>query len=285
MKVKNIDSKINVKRGIWRKIAGRLTFLGNVYSKVPFYLVNENTMDRISPPEKTYDEECLKKILKNNTEEIEKYHYEEEEGIKYLEKIWERIMECSKKVYVKLGVYLKNGVSFLNINEPSIFICPERIYNKKSPDIIFQNVAIHELTHAYINREYKNDYEKIIEESLANAIAFLHFNDEREDIIEFIKEQPIEYKGCYYWLGYNDEFFNLLYYILSSWKRNKFLNLLRGYIYYRYEWPFRWWPFYFFPFRTYSFKMMKEVYENFRKTKDITPFLKLISIDILKETI
>lgn len=192
----------------------------------------------------------------------------------------------SYKGLCEIRFYSKNGVSFLNINEPSIFICPERIYNQKSnPDIIFQNVAIHELVHAYINREYKNDYEKIIEESLTNAIAFLHFkDDEKEDIIEFIKKQPIEYKRCYFWLKYNDEFFNL-YHILSFWKRNKFLNLLRACFHYWYELPFRCGFFLFFPFKIYPFEIIEEIYENFRKTNDITPFLKLISIDILKEVI
>jgi len=45
------------------------------------------------------------------------------------------------------------------------------------------------------------------------------------------------------------------------------------------------WVFLFFPFKIYPFEIIEEIYENFRKTNDITPFLKLISIDILKEVI
>jgi hypothetical protein len=284
MKIKNIDSKINIKRGIERKIAGRITFLGNVYSKIPFYLVNENTMDRISPPEKSYDEECLKEIFK---ERIYEREYDEKEAIEYLERTWERIKECSKKVYPAVGVYCKDGVSFLNINESSIFICPERIYDKKSePDIIFQKVAIHELVHAYINRNYINDFEKIIEESLANAIAFLHFNgDEKEEIIEFINGEPVEYKGCYYWLKYNE--FPDLYFILSSWKKNKFLTYLRA-INYFYDWlpPYRWWLWDLFAW-VFQFKDWDVAYKIIRLIKQgkTDLFVKFLSIEILREVI
>ncbi len=298
MSIKNINSKINIKRNIQSKIAERITLLGNIYSKITFYLVDEDTMDKISPPEKTYDEKCLKMMFEQYKNNLTQLILRELEKTQQTPSLFEN---CKTKTYVKLGVYCKNGAPFLDIYEPSIFICPERIYNKPDPDIIFQYVAIHELVHAYINKKYNDDSEKIIEESLSNAIAFLHFKDkEKENIIKFIKNQPIEYKGCYYWLKFNSE---SLYLALSTWKEDKFLKWFQNLIYYstkyqpfyklflpHWDWLFSiiipvWVYPWFFPLKNYPLSDMEKIFDQVKETNDVTPLLKLTSIEILKEVI
>jgi len=69
MKIENIDSKVVVRRELFEKTFQRLTYLGSVVPKLSFYLVNEETMDKICPPRKGYDDEgecldSLKNLLK-----------------------------------------------------------------------------------------------------------------------------------------------------------------------------------------------------------------------------
>jgi hypothetical protein len=284
MKVQNINSNINVKNTVWNKMVQRLSFLAKIPSKIPFYLVNEDTMDKICPPKKTFNEECLKEIIKNIDEKIKKY-----ESIQELENLWKMVEECQKNIYKNVGCYSKNGAQFLKINEPSIFICPERIYNNTSkPEVIIQKVGIHEIVHAYIDRKFKEVFESVIEESLANAIAFIHFKEnEKNEIMKFINEQPVEYKGCYFWLMYD----NLkLSFILKSWKEDKFLTLFLFSLYFPLEiQPVEiliFWKFYrnvlYFPFSSASPKFLWDLYMHCKNKNDILPFLQLLSIDILK---
>ncbi|MEO0225158.1 MAG: hypothetical protein ABIL76_08730 [candidate division WOR-3 bacterium] len=76
------------------------------------------------------------------------------------------------------------------------------------------------------NPYYKYDFGRVIEESLANAIAFIHFKGyERNVISEFINNQPVEYQGCYFWLKFLDQ---TILQFLEIWKRNVyFLDHLR----------------------------------------------------------
>lgn len=105
----------------------------------------------------------------------------------------------------------------------AIFVCPERVdeWSKKigitfinsgiKQDIfgtLFQKVAIHELAHAFMDRgqnkwnEYLNNpCYRIVEESLANAVLYTHFNPvESVTVSKAISEQPLEYRGYVYWL-------------------------------------------------------------------------------------
>lgn len=101
----------------------------------------------------------------------------------------------------------------------AIFICPERveymaqIYKKfidgsvsNAYEIIFQKVLIHELAHAYMHNDKKFQYSnelwyEIIEESMANAVAFKHFSNKKQKIIHWaISNQSLEYRGYLHWI-------------------------------------------------------------------------------------
>lgn|GEM_PF-3152657 len=151
------------------------------------------------------------------------------------DEFWNRAKECKKprkidKYLIALGVYSKNIndnnknkiIDNINgnftISTPCIFICPERIkrWSKKLSNRndmnaninriyknIFAKVFIHELAHAYMNtdkKRYITSWGKIIEESLANAIAYqtISHNFEKGIVNIAISEQPIEYRGYIY---------------------------------------------------------------------------------------
>jgi hypothetical protein len=63
MKGINLNSHIGAPEYIWNKIYGRLTYLTPAYERVPIYLVDEATMDRIHPPERSLSEDILKERL------------------------------------------------------------------------------------------------------------------------------------------------------------------------------------------------------------------------------
>ena len=112
-----------------------------------------------------------------------------------------------------------------------IFICPERIYRHEKPELLFQKVVIHELAHAFVGGERYEDYERgygrVIEESLANAVALSHFRRKETPALKaFIATQPPEYRGCYFWmdnLPSKEQVF--MRYHLEKW-RNRPVNLL-----------------------------------------------------------
>lgn len=91
---------------------------------------------------------------------------------------------------------------------PVIFICPERVLNSANslqidPQLLFDKVLYHELGHAYMDRGsspsehvYNTAWGRVIEESLANWIAFSQFNKtEARYVQRFIANQPAEYQG------------------------------------------------------------------------------------------
>ena len=94
-----------------------------------------------------------------------------------------------------------------------------------------------------------------------------------------------------------------LYLTLSTWKGDKFLKWFQDLIYYwiKYErfyklllhhwdwlfpiilplWVYPW----FFPLKNYPLSDIEKIFDRIKKTDDVTPLLKLISIEILKEVI
>jgi len=217
---KNVDSGVKVPANIWDKVGGRLKYLatpitnvpiylinlanlpmligGEVlmyYRNVPIYLVNPSTMDKIKPPETGYDPECVKRSMAKVSDVINRD--------------WEEILsKCKRITYHTVGVYTEDSPTIREYTSEketrAIFICPERIYNQthSKPDIVFQFVVIHELAHAYqgMCKYYTKDWEKVIEESLANAVAYVNFEKtEKNAILEHISQQPCEYKGYTFW--------------------------------------------------------------------------------------
>jgi hypothetical protein len=215
MKIDNIDSKIVLTKNLFEETFQKLTYLGSVLPKLSFYLVNEKTMDQLCPPRKGYNEECLE-FLENieelrNLEKLrykkyEKYENNYENTIEIIESIYKKLERCKTKDYVAYACYKK----------PSIYLCPERIKSDK----LFPFILIHELVHAYLDTKRKV-YNEIIEESIANAIALLHYKN--YEVFEFIHTQPAEYKGCYFWITSFNE--NILLYILDHLRVGKLFPL------------------------------------------------------------
>lgn len=195
-------------------------------AKIPVYLVNEQQMDYLYPPElrKALDPECLIRIF-DESPDIE----ENPDKLDMLEDIcnsWDKY--C---VVVAVGLYLKlrgygqserqkvidlgdNGIcdpvardSFLSEHNPSVFLCPERVINWAGragipSDLVLAKVYYHELGHAFMDTLKKgpNPYSKlwgrVIEESLANLIAVKQFKGKEAILIHrLIKDQPAEYRG------------------------------------------------------------------------------------------
>lgn len=91
---------------------------------------------------------------------------------------------------------------------PAIFICPERVVDwanrlRVDPNLVFDKVLYHELGHAYMDKSdsssdslYNEPWARVIEESLANWIAFSQFNKlEARYVQRLISTQPAEYQG------------------------------------------------------------------------------------------
>jgi len=98
--------------------------------------------------------------------------------------------------------------AFLQHDEPAIFLCCERIMNWAnsvgvSHHLVMDKVYYHELGHAIMDtlpigapNPYKEIWGRIVEESLANAIAYRCFNRKEKRWVErLIQTQPAEYLG------------------------------------------------------------------------------------------
>ncbi|QOR76291.1 MAG: hypothetical protein IMW88_01585 [Thermoflavifilum sp.] len=259
----NLNSDTDAPKYIWNKIYGRLTYLTPAYERVPIYLVDEATMDRIHPPERSLSMDVLKErlpgIMGRLEEEAERMR--EEELPRWASIIEEGLNACFTSQMSALGAYfhdfqpqpelahdltnileertkydkaLKEQIRAQHPRLPAgevIFICPERIYRHEKPELLFQKVVIHELAHAYVggerNEDYRRGYGRVIEESLANAVALSHFRRKETPALKaFIATQPPEYRGCYFWidnLSTNEHLF--MRYHLEHW-RNRPVNLL-----------------------------------------------------------
>jgi len=173
--------------------------------KVPVYLVNEQTMDRLYPPQKRIllDEECLKEFLNRREEGINEEN---------LEEVFDKCSRETKSKAIAVGLYMRNIPDWLynqfnDLKEPAIFICPERCISWGNSlnipaGFVFTKVLFHEYAHAYLDVNRGSDYYntswgKIIEESLANYIAYSRFksNKDKANVIKLISDQPLEYRG------------------------------------------------------------------------------------------
>jgi hypothetical protein len=187
------------------KIVALSGILSEKMKKVPVYLVNEQTMDRLYPPQKRIllDEEYLKEFLNRREERINEEN---------LEEIFDKCSRETKSKAIAVGLYMRNIPKWLynqfnDLKEPAIFICPERCIswgNKLNipADFVFTKVLFHEYAHAYLDVDRSSDYYntswgKIIEESLANYIAYTRFKSikDKANATKLISDQPLEYRG------------------------------------------------------------------------------------------
>ena len=209
---KNLNSEVNFKldKKHEAKFYSNLGILSNVLSKVSVYLVNEETIDKIYPPEKkkTLNMDCVKEILTSGR--FEKESPEE------LVNAMEKCLQESKEYFQAAGLYIPSLNLPVNIfkdetNFPAIFICPERCISWAQKlniptQFMFIKVLYHELSHAFLDaypktnqNVYKTWWGNLIEESLANLITLTRFENESDKayVTKIITSQPVEYRGCF----------------------------------------------------------------------------------------
>lgn len=292
----NINSRIkSIPNGTEEVILANIKYLAPKLRDTPIFLVNEDTMDKIYPPEKKriLDKNCLSQTLKRIEDNIIKYLQNSELLTKLLE-------ECRRNIVntpTIAGVYIPKPNKFIigltQQANPVIFLCPERIKSWgnsltmckiKNEELIFKTLFIltvyHELAHAYmyIGSKISNTWERTIEESLANTIAFslLARNYKRRAIItEAILKQPLEYQGYIFWINNTDNY----KVFLKLWiNREKLKNFLYYDDYY-YEYLPRW--NYFWYLRRY---IREYGYDLIRKSGNKI-FWEILALAILREVI
>ena len=226
----NINAKENLENGFELYFFANMGFLESVFEKDRIFLINEETMDRIYPPRKrlSLDERCLKEMLTP----LRERRFDFEEELRFTDEFLERLEKCREntKGTVAVGLFVpdlsKDLARKLNLNDTRelIFICPERLnswaikikrffpgisdtFIKK---IIASKILFHELAHKYMydpsdSNRYNVSWKQLIEESLANAIAFKLLSGSLRSkavVSKAILEQPFEYRQYHWWLDY-----------------------------------------------------------------------------------
>lgn len=217
IEIRNLDSPVNIAftHSEVNEIIAELGRFSFITPKVPVYTVSKYTIDKLYPPQKkiTIAEECLKELRTFERKLMEIFTEEETDiFIREVDRFMERCFVKRRNGFSVVGLYLseipKEIARELDIEQkPSVFICCERCKEwgerKGIPaKIVFKKVLFHEFAHADMdvgkNTNYYNTWwGKVIEESLANAIALTRFKDKEEVglAISLILDQPVEYKG------------------------------------------------------------------------------------------
>ncbi len=227
MRVHNIDSRVSVPDLLWDLAARRLTYLQTPLHQVPIYLVSPKTIDKFHIPQTSgSNRKCLAIARKTLREKLKDFNPESTSISDLVDKIYK---DCERKV-ILLALYLPDISTSLSSfpsppptsSGPAILVCAERILRKNNGELLIQKVLIHELVHAYRGVEGWRPWGKVwrrhIEESLANAIAFVHFTPkERSILAAFMARQPAEYAAYTFWLKWKsrEEFHTLL----KGWRR------------------------------------------------------------------
>ena len=224
MKMINLNSQISISKEDELFIGGRAGELSPLLFKIPVYWVDPDLMDRIYPPKRRrfLHPGCAKEMLEL---------FEKSEDME-IEALFERLERCRdwSGGFVAVGLYMRypdertreiiEEETGKEIPEcPSIFISPERVMDwakEASSEIPFfeqdwgfrfflAKVLVHELAHAYMDGGKNQDtfWERVIEESLANAFAYCNVaapasDAERLAFEKVTSKQPIEYQGWRY---------------------------------------------------------------------------------------
>ena len=317
----NINATEDLEQGFETWFFANLGFLESVFEEDKIFLVNEDTMDKIYPPRKKMglNEGCLKEMLIPFKEGGFDYDKDSDKFIERLERCIEKV-----KGVVAVGLFVpklsEDLAEDLGLSKTRelIFICPERVnswaskvksnFNRLSVSsvkkIVATKIIFHELAHKYMYNPSDGDrynviWKNLIEESLANAIAFKLLSNSlnsRAVVSRAILEQPFEYRQYHWWLDYRKSdfigFFEWLLFcfepfgkfdlahIAKQWKFNDTFNINKN-----------WWfkcrnILYYPPFYRFYKEFMKYLIEDL--IEDMTSgkyFWKIISIQILKQAV
>lgn len=198
--------------------------------RIPVFLVNEAQMDHLYPPERRrfFPERPLRERLRALRE---RGAGEEEDPFAPLEDLeWGEDLWGGVKEVVAVGLYMRRAPgrplkeevlhlgeegarrgeaeeAFLGHAGPAIFLCPERVVGWADREgvpvsLVQDKVYYHELGHALMDTAdffpdpYRESWGRVVEESLANLVAFKRFRGkEAARVARLIQGQPPEYRG------------------------------------------------------------------------------------------
>ena len=113
LKIVNLNSKVPALGKMISpvRIVSRLGILTSIAPRIPVYLIDETTMDRIYPPEKRrlFDEERLKRVIHDTRED---YPVDDEKDIA-VGVLDDRMESCRKETeitayFVAVGIYVRH---------------------------------------------------------------------------------------------------------------------------------------------------------------------------------
>ncbi|WP_114313556.1 hypothetical protein [Thermus caldifontis] len=195
--------------------------MGRKAVSLPVFLVNPGQMDLLYPQERLrfLDPEAVRNWVRRQRERRrEREEVGEEDALRGLEAVEGEGYRRYKEV-VAVGLYLGDppadalwsrllsqgdAPSLPKPDGPAIFLCPERILDWAyrvgvDPQLVLDKVYYHELAHALMDTgptPYKELWGRIVEESLANWVAFDRFRGrEARWVQRLIQDQPPEYQG------------------------------------------------------------------------------------------
>lgn len=204
------------REALWKRMDGGM---GRKAVQTPVFLANPRQMDYLYPPERLrfLHPEQVRRWAREVRERRER---ERDEG-KPLQGLEPERQGAYREV-VAVGLYVSrlddaHKQELLHRAEgdpeeealrrhagPAIFLCPERILSWAgregvSPNLVLDKVYYHELGHALMDTgptPYQELWCRIVEESLANWIAFRRFNGKEAHLVQrLIAGQPPEYQG------------------------------------------------------------------------------------------
>lgn len=206
--------------------------LMDLATRIPVYLVSEAQMDRLYPRERRrfFPERPLRERLRalrerGLGEEGEDPFAPLEDLDRLSEDLWGGVKEV-----VAVGLYMRSAPearfrkevlglgeeeartgeaeeAFLGHGGPAVYLCPERVVAWAGREgvrvsLVQDKVYYHELGHAYMDTAdffpdpYRESWGRVVEESLANLVAFKQFRGkEAAQVARLIQGQPPEYRG------------------------------------------------------------------------------------------
>lgn len=215
---------------LYARMSATLTALA---ARLPVYLVSEAQMDYLYPPERRrfFPEGLLRDRLRALRERGPGEEGEDPFApLEDLDRSGEDLWWGKVKEVVAVGLYLRKALekpvkervlhlgeegartgeaeeAFLGYVGPAVFLCPERVVGWAGREgvpvsLVQDKVYYHELGHALMDTAdsfpdpYRESWGRVVEESLANLVAFKQFRGkEAAGVARLIQGQPPEYRG------------------------------------------------------------------------------------------
>jgi len=213
---RNINSEVRVPDRVVSSAFDRAGWLPSRFIGMQWLLVNEDVMDKLYPPDRRYlPPEAVQALRRDAMLAAEEGTPEALE--RFLAKLEDRRVspKGSLRTYVAVGLFkvlgtrdvaLLEGYSAALEAAPAIIVCPERVQRISEEigagfDLVFCAVLHHEMAHAFIHKAAggkpgRKPGEQVVEEGLANALAWSFLPDESSQahFRNLVERQPLEYQ-------------------------------------------------------------------------------------------